>query len=65
VEKDVVFGLQQGAAVLKEINQEMSLESVEKLMDDTADGIAYQEVIHASITLTSGSIEFTCFASYE
>jgi charged multivesicular body protein 6 len=44
VEKDVVFGLKQGNAVLKEINQEMSLESVEKLMDDTADAIAYQEV---------------------
>jgi hypothetical protein len=65
VEKDVVFGLQQGAAVLKEINQEMSLESVEKLMDNTADGIAYQEVIHTSVPLISGSIEFTCFASYE
>jgi len=45
VEKDVIFGLQQGAAVLKEINKEMSLESVEKLMDDTADAIAYQEVV--------------------
>jgi len=39
-----VFGLQQGSAVLKEINKEMSLESVEKLMDDTADAIAYQQV---------------------
>jgi charged multivesicular body protein 6 len=45
VEKDVVFGLQQGATVLKEINKEMSLESVEKMMDDTADAIAYQQVI--------------------
>jgi len=45
VEKDVVFGLQRGNAVLKEINQEMSLESVEKLMEDTADAIAYQEVL--------------------
>jgi len=40
----VIFGLQQGSAVLKEINKEMSLEAVEKLMDDTADAIAYQEV---------------------
>ena len=39
-----MFGLQQGHAVLKEINQEMSVESVEKLMEDTADAIAYQEV---------------------
>jgi hypothetical protein len=30
--------------VLKEINKEMSLESVEKLMEDTSDAIAYQEV---------------------
>jgi charged multivesicular body protein 6 len=45
VEKDVVFGLQQGSAVLKEINKEMSLESVDKLMDDTADAIAYQQVL--------------------
>ena len=30
--------------MLKEINKEMSLEAVEKLMDDTADAIAYQEV---------------------
>jgi hypothetical protein len=44
VEKDIIFGLQQGSTVLKEINKEMSLESVEKLMDDTADAIAYQEV---------------------
>jgi len=40
----VVFGLQQGSNVLKELNKEMSLEAVEKIMDDTADGIAYQEV---------------------
>lgn len=41
----MVFGLHQGSAVLKEINQEMSLEKVEKLMDDTADAIAYQNVL--------------------
>jgi hypothetical protein len=64
VEKDVVFGLQQGAAVLKEINKEMSLESVEKLMENTADGIAYQEV-HSGYVLTIGSIEFACFAGHQ
>jgi charged multivesicular body protein 6 len=51
VEKDVVFGLQQGSAVLTEINKEMSLESVEKLMDDTADAIAYQEVQYPSSSI--------------
>ena len=44
VEKDVLFGLKQGNAVLKEIHKEMDLESVEKLMSDTAEGIAYQNV---------------------
>jgi charged multivesicular body protein 6 len=39
-----MFGLQQGNAVLREINKEMSFELVEKLMDDTADAIAYQKV---------------------
>jgi len=40
-----VFGLQQGNAVLKEIHKEMSIESVEKLMGETADAIAYQNEI--------------------
>jgi charged multivesicular body protein 6 len=44
VEKDVIFGLQQGNAVLREINKEMSFELVEKLMDDTTDAIAYEKV---------------------
>ena len=37
-------GLKNGNSVLKEIHKEMSLEAVEKLMDDTADAIAYQNV---------------------
>lgn len=37
-------GLKNGNAVLKEIHKEMSLEDVERLMDDTADAIAYQNV---------------------
>jgi charged multivesicular body protein 6 len=66
VEKDVVFGLQQGSTVLKEINKEMSLESVEKLMDDTADAIAYQEVHVSSVGADEiGSIKFTGFAGNE
>src|SRR3984885_12904549 len=45
VQKDVVFGLQQGTQVLKEIHKEMGgLDHVEKLMGDTADAIAYQQV---------------------
>lgn len=45
VQKDVVFGLQQGTSVLKEIHKEMGgIDHVEKLMGDTADAIAYQQV---------------------
>ncbi|KAK9481090.1 Snf7-domain-containing protein [Lipomyces japonicus] len=45
VEKDVLFGLQQGSQVLRQINKEMSLENVERLLDESADGIAYQNEI--------------------
>lgn len=45
VQRDVLYGLRQGNQVLKEIHREMSLESVEKLMEETADGIAYQREI--------------------
>ncbi|KAL7747716.1 Vacuolar protein sorting-associated protein 20 [Sorochytrium milnesiophthora] len=45
VEAKVLQGLQAGNAVLEEIHKEMSIEAVEKLMQDTADGIAYQDEI--------------------
>lgn len=45
VEKDVVYGLKQGNKVLTEINKEMSLESVEQLMDETEGAIAYQNEV--------------------
>lgn len=45
IQKDVVFGLQQGTKVLEEIHKEMGgIEHVEKLMGETADAIAYQKV---------------------
>jgi charged multivesicular body protein 6 len=45
IQKDVVFGLQQGTKVLTEIHHEMGgVEQVEKLMGETADAIAYQRV---------------------
>ncbi|CAM0135031.1 Vacuolar protein sorting-associated protein 20 [Umbelopsis sp. WA50703] len=54
VEKQVVEGIQQGNEVLKEIHKEMSIESVQKLMDDTADAIEYQneidEILSGKIT---------------
>jgi charged multivesicular body protein 6 len=39
-----LFGLKQGNAVLKELHKEMSLEAVEKLMNETAEAVAYQKV---------------------
>lgn len=45
IQKDVLFGLQQGTSVLKEIHAEMGgIENVEKLMGETAEAIAYQKV---------------------
>ncbi|KAI8059826.1 Snf7-domain-containing protein [Thamnidium elegans] len=45
VEKQVLEGLKQGNSVLNEIHKETSVEAVERLMDDTADAIAYQNEI--------------------
>ncbi|TPX31688.1 hypothetical protein SmJEL517_g05063 [Synchytrium microbalum] len=45
VEQDVIKGLEQGNQVLKEIHKELSVEAVQKLMDDTADAIAYQNEV--------------------
>lgn len=50
VQKDVVFGLQEGTRVLKEIQKEMGgVERVEMLMGENAEAIAYQQVCYASI----------------
>ncbi|KAF3033710.1 Vacuolar protein sorting-associated protein 20 [Didymella keratinophila] len=46
VQKDVLYGLQQGTAVLKEIHREMGgIENVEKLLGENAEARAYQEEI--------------------
>ena len=39
-----MHGLKQGNDVLKEIHREMNVESVEKLMEETAEARAYQQV---------------------
>jgi hypothetical protein len=45
VQKDVVFGLQQGTEVLKEIHKEMGgLEKVELILSESDEARAYQEV---------------------
>ncbi len=46
VQKDVVYGLQQGTSVLKQIHAEMGgIEHVEKLMGESEDARAYQKEI--------------------
>lgn len=46
VQKDVLFGLQEGTKVLQAINKEMGgLEGVERLMGETEEARAYQEEI--------------------
>ncbi|KAK5005871.1 hypothetical protein LTR28_007181, partial [Elasticomyces elasticus] len=45
VQKDVLFGLQQGTSVLKEIHKEMGgIQNVEKLLGEGAEARAYQNV---------------------
>jgi charged multivesicular body protein 6 len=40
----VLHGLKQGNDVLKEIHKELNVESVEKLLEETAEARAYQKV---------------------
>jgi hypothetical protein len=45
IQKDVLFGLQQGTAVLKEIHKEMGgLEKVEMILSESEEARAYQQV---------------------
>ncbi|KAL0951347.1 hypothetical protein HGRIS_008051 [Hohenbuehelia grisea] len=45
VEVSVLHGLKQGNEVLKEIHKEMNIETVEKLLEETAEARAYQQEI--------------------
>jgi charged multivesicular body protein 6 len=44
VEVSVLHGIKQGNEVLKQIHKEMNLESVEKLLEETAEAREYQQV---------------------
>lgn len=44
MEASILHGLKQGNAVLAEIHKEMNIESVERLMGETQEAIAYQQV---------------------
>ena len=46
IQKDVLYRLQQGTSVLKEIHKEMGgIEGVEKLMEESAEARAYQQEV--------------------
>ena len=50
VQKDVLYGLQQGTDVLKQINKEMGgLEGVEKMMEDSEEARKYQQEISEAL----------------
>lgn len=50
VQKDIVFGLQQGTRVLKDIQREMGgVENVERLMGENEEARAYQEEIRMAL----------------
>lgn len=64
IQKDVVFGLQQGTKVLKEIHKEMGgIENVEKLMGETADAIAYQQVSYMTVRGCNRGVKWTLIRS--
>jgi charged multivesicular body protein 6 len=48
VEQQVLKGLDKGNQILKQIHQEMSIDDVDKLMDETNEGIMYQKVLFTS-----------------
>ncbi|KAL7421851.1 Vacuolar protein sorting-associated protein 20 [Cryptotrichosporon argae] len=49
IQSSVVHGLEQGSAVLSQLQAEMSLERVERLMDRTAAGVEYQREVDAAL----------------
>lgn len=48
----MLHGLSQGNEVLKEIHKQMNVESVEKLLEETAEAHAYQRVRFLSKRIT-------------
>ena len=52
IEVSVLHGLQQGNEVLKQRHKEMNIESVERLLEETAEAREYQRVCLGSLTLS-------------
>lgn len=53
VQASVLHGLKQGNDVLKELHKEMNTESVERLLEETAEARAYQQVDSYSSDFTT------------
>lgn len=51
MERDVFERLKEGKDMLEEINREMSVDEVDRLMEDTREAIEYQNVWHCSRSL--------------
>lgn len=71
IESQVLNGLKSGNESLKKMQQLMSLEDVEKIMDETADAVEYQRQIS---DLLSGGLsdqdesevgQLSCFATHQ
>ncbi|KAI3404716.2 VPS20 [Candida oxycetoniae] len=54
IEKDVLYGLQQGNAVLKQLNGEMNVEKIDKILDDLEEEKLKEEEISQTLGLDSG-----------
>eukprot|EP01027_Heterolobosea_sp_BB2_P001660 GEZU01002483.1.p1 GENE.GEZU01002483.1~~GEZU01002483.1.p1 ORF type:complete len:215 (-),score=78.20 GEZU01002483.1:370-1014(-) len=57
IEKKVFDGLQQGTAALKEIQKELSIEAVEKLMEESQEAIEYQQEVSRILSERLGSAD--------
>lgn len=54
IEKDVMYGLQQGNQVLKQLNNEMNVEKIDKIMDDLEEEKLKEAEISQTLGLGSG-----------
>lgn len=50
VEKDFVYGLQQGNEILKQLNQELNLDKIENIMDKALDSVEYQQEVDLELS---------------
>lgn len=57
MQNEVFKALEIGKNALEELNSQMSLEDVEKLMDDTAEAIAYQEEIGQALGTALSAVD--------